>query len=69
MKLCKPFYSKHKWVRYGSLVEQMFTRGFMAWQKCSKCKDIKFDWADSLTPAEPDIEEKKLRLKKFMESK
>ena len=52
MKFCKPFWSKHNWLRYDKLVEQLFTGGFMAWQRCSKCKNIKFDWCDKYGPEE-----------------
>lgn len=66
MKLCRPFYSKHEWKRYDDLVEQLFVGGTMAWQRCSKCEKIRFDWCDKSFPAEPDIAERKAELKRIM---
>jgi hypothetical protein len=46
MKLCKPFYSRHKWTPYGELVPQLGVGTNYSWYKCEKCKARKFDFFD-----------------------
>lgn len=56
----------HRWERYDVLVPQLIVGGFYAWQKCPKCKKIKFDKADSNTPQQPGWEQRQNWLNEFM---
>ncbi len=53
LNFCKPFWKKHRWLRHGPLVEQLFVGGFYAWQRCAACGEIKFDKA---THSKPPVE-------------
>lgn len=66
MKFCKPFWTKHNWLRYDVLIEQFGTGGTMAWHECEKCKKVKFDWADSNTPQRSGWIENKKNIDRIM---
>lgn len=53
---------RHDWQRYDVLVEQLFTGGYCAWQKCPKCEKIKFAKAAVLMPEQPGWEDRKAEI-------
>lgn len=66
MKFCKPFYKKHKWLRYDELIPQKMVGGFYAWQRCSVCKKIKLAPCNEEFPQEPGWRDKRKAVDKMM---
>lgn len=68
LNLLKRSMCSHNWERYDELIEQIFTGGHYAWQKCSKCKNIKFDSADRNTPQQSGWKEHKDEVERIMKT-